>query len=135
MVTPALAAIAEPRREEILRMVWHGEMRAGDIARAMPVTFGAVSQHLRVLLEAGLVTVRREGKSRLYKADHGGLGPLAAVLEQFWFGRLSTLKALAEVEQRKTDSARAAATPLPAPRRQPPRTRRPASNARPKPRD
>ena len=56
-----LAAVAEPRRREILRMIWDQERPAGEIAAAFDVTFGAVSQHLRVLREAGLVEVRKDG--------------------------------------------------------------------------
>lgn len=99
-----LAALAEPRRVEILRLVWREERRAGDIAAAMPVSFGAVSQHLSVLRAAGLVTVRRAGRERWYAADHVALGPLAAVLEQMWADKLGELKRLAEAEQRRLDA-------------------------------
>ena len=64
-----LAAIASPRRREILRLVWDGEQQAGAIASAMPdVTHGAVSLHLRALLEAGAVDVRTEGRCRYYRS-------------------------------------------------------------------
>lgn len=99
-----LAAIAEPRRVEILRLCWREERRAGDIAAALPVSFGAVSQHLSVLRAAGLVTVRRAGRERWYAADHAALGPLAAVLEQMWADKLGELKRLAEAEQRRLDA-------------------------------
>lgn len=94
-----LAILSEPRREQILRMVWHRERSAGEIAGAMPVTFGAVSQHLAILREAGLVRLRKEGRKRWYIADRERLGPLAAALEQMWFGKLQDLKALAEAEE------------------------------------
>ncbi|MCY1059156.1 metalloregulator ArsR/SmtB family transcription factor [Nannocystis radixulma] len=102
-----LAALAEPRRVEILRLVWREERRAGDIAAAMPVSFGAVSQHLSVLRAAGLVTVRRAGRERWYAADHVALGPLALVLEQMWADKLGELKRLAEAEQRRLDACAA----------------------------
>lgn len=95
-----LQAVAEPRRREILRLVWDQERPAGDIARAFDVTFGAVSQHLAVLRRAGLVRVRRDGRRRFYRADQKALGPLAAHLEAMWRGRLAHLKRLAEADER-----------------------------------
>lgn len=94
-----LSALAEPRRREILHLVWSRERTAGDIARRLPVTFGAVSQHLRVLREAGLVDVRRGGRQRIYRARKESMGPLREYLEQLWTGRLVILKRLAEAEQ------------------------------------
>jgi len=91
--------IAEPRRREILRLCWRGERSAGDLADAFDITFGAVSQHLRVLRDANLVTVRREGTRRFYRANRDGLGPLAAYLEQMWAGQLDRLAALAETAE------------------------------------
>jgi len=96
----ALAAIASPRRREILRLVWDGERAAGDIHAAMPdVTFGAVSLQLRALQEAGLVVVRREHRHRFYRARREALGPVAAALEQMWDDALWRLKLQAELEQ------------------------------------
>jgi len=92
----ALRALAEPRRQEILRLVWDRELAAGAIAAQVDVTFGAVSQHLRVLRDAGLVTVRREGRHRYYTADQEGAGPLRDYLEQLWHGHLDRLRTLAE---------------------------------------
>jgi DNA-binding transcriptional ArsR family regulator len=97
-VPTALELVAEPRRREILRLVWREERAAGEIAAALPVTFGAVSQHLRTLREAGLVTVRREGRRRIYRAEPGVLGPLAPALEAMWAEGLGRLRALAERE-------------------------------------
>nr|HEX4316124.1 metalloregulator ArsR/SmtB family transcription factor [Kofleriaceae bacterium] len=95
----ALTVVAEPRRREILRLVWDGERAAGDIHRALgDVTFGAVSQHLRVLAEAGLVDVRRDGRHRFYRAKRAALGPLRRALEQMWAAKLDELAALAEAE-------------------------------------
>jgi DNA-binding transcriptional ArsR family regulator len=77
----AVRAIAEPRRREILRLCWRDERTAGELAGHFDVTFGAVSQHLKVLRDAGLVTVRQDGTRRWYRADRAQLGPLAAYLE------------------------------------------------------
>jgi|SRR5687767_7153880 DNA-binding transcriptional ArsR family regulator len=96
----ALAAIASPRRREILRLVWAGELMAGDIHAAMPdVTFGAVSLQLRALADAGLVEVRAEGRNRFYRARREALGPVAQMLEQMWADSLWRLKLHAELEQ------------------------------------
>jgi DNA-binding transcriptional ArsR family regulator len=95
-----LAAIAAPRRREILRLVWQQEASAGAIHRALPdVTFGAVSQHLRVLHQAGLVSVRREGRHRLYRALPESLGGLRAWLETMWDDSLYRLTIQAELEE------------------------------------
>jgi DNA-binding transcriptional ArsR family regulator len=95
-----LAAVASPRRREILRLVWSGEQRAGAIHRAMPdVTFGAVSLHLKALADAGLVDVRVDGRWRAYRARRDALGPIAGVLERMWDDALWRLKLQAELEQ------------------------------------
>src|SRR5437763_16828804 len=91
-----LQVVAEPRRRQILRLVWERELPVGDIADHVDVSIGAVSQHLAVLHEAGLVRVRRDGKFRYYQADLAGLGPLREVLERMWGGRLDRLAELAE---------------------------------------
>ena len=96
----ALAAIASPRRREILRLVWTDERMAGDIHAAMPdITFGAVSLQLRALSKAGLVDVRAEGRHRFYRARRDALGPVAEVLERMWSDALWELKLRAELEQ------------------------------------
>ncbi|RAG84375.1 transcriptional regulator [Streptacidiphilus pinicola] len=100
-------AISEPRRREILRLIWDDELSAGQIADRFEVTFGAVSQHLKVLRDAGLVVVRKDGTKRYYVADRAGMGPLAAYLESMWLSSLDTLAALAEQAQR--DEVRRAA--------------------------
>ncbi|MGH8948894.1 MAG: ArsR/SmtB family transcription factor [Acidimicrobiia bacterium] len=87
----ALQVIAEPRRRQILALIWNSEMAAGEIAAMSEVTFGAVSQHLSILRGAGFVTVRREGNRRLYQADRDGLGPLREVLEVMWSEALHDL--------------------------------------------
>jgi DNA-binding transcriptional ArsR family regulator len=102
MSVAALRAASEPRRQEILRLVWDRERAAGDIAASFDVTFGAISQHLRVLHAAGLVSVRRDGRRRLYRARREHIGPLREVLEDLWRSGLLELKALAEAEERST---------------------------------
>ncbi|MEO8190112.1 MAG: metalloregulator ArsR/SmtB family transcription factor [Acidobacteriota bacterium] len=111
MSTRVLRAIAEPRRQRILRLLRDGERTAGEIAADADVTFGAISQHLRVLKDAGLVESRREGRSQIYRARTEALGPLAAVLQSMWEDRLGLLKGLAEWEElgkRKGNARRAA---------------------------
>ena len=99
MTGPALAAVASPRRQEILRLVWRRERSAGEIRDGMPdVTFGAVSQHLRALSDAGLVECRREHRHRYYRARRDALGPIAAALETMWDSALWRLKLHAELE-------------------------------------
>ena len=99
-------ALAEPHRREILRLVSDRELPAGRIASHFDVSGPAVSQHLRVLKEAGLVTERREGTRRLYRARPEGLVELRAFLESFWDDRLAVLKLEAEKEERKRARAR-----------------------------
>ena len=96
----AVQVVAEPRRREILRLVWDEERSAGEIADRFDVTFGAVSQHLKVLRDAGLVTLRQDGKKRFYRADREALGPLAAYLQSMWADRLDTLAELSEAAER-----------------------------------
>jgi DNA-binding transcriptional ArsR family regulator len=95
----AVKVIAEPRRREILRLCWHAERTAGELAERFEVTFGAVSQHLKVLRDAGLVTLRQDGTRRYYRANRTALGPLAAFLEAEWAQQLGQLAALAEAAE------------------------------------
>src|SRR5207302_6815707 len=96
----ALKAIAGPRRRQILALVRDGELAAGEIAAHFDVTRPAVSQHLNVLKEAGLVSERRNGTKRLYRARPEGLAELKAFLEEFWDERLEALKRQAEKEEK-----------------------------------
>jgi DNA-binding transcriptional ArsR family regulator len=96
----ALRAIAAPRRRQILTLVRDGELTAGEIAAHFDVTRPAVSQHLHVLKEAGLVSERRNGTKRLYRARPEGLAQLKAFLEEFWEERLEALKRESEREER-----------------------------------
>ena len=93
--------MAEPHRRQILALVRDEELAAGEIAAHFDVTRPAVSQHLNVLKEAGLVTERRNGTRRLYRARPEGLAELKAFLEGFWDHRLVALKREAEKEERK----------------------------------
>ena len=97
----ALKALAEPRRRRILTLVRDRELSAGDIASKFDVTRPAISQHLNVLKEAGLVDERRNGTRRLYRARPEGLVELKDFLEDFWNVRLDELKREAEKEERR----------------------------------
>jgi DNA-binding transcriptional ArsR family regulator len=95
-----LAAVASPRRREILRLVWRRELAAGEIHRAMPdVTFGAVSLQLRTLTRAGLVEQRAEHRHRFYRARRAALASFKPMLERMWNDALWRLKLAAELEQ------------------------------------
>lgn len=99
-MTSVLHALSTPRRQEILRLVWDKERTVGDIHGALgDLTMGAVSQHLRVLREAGLVTSRDERQQRLYLARKDELGPFREWLEQMWDTALYRLKIKAEMEE------------------------------------
>jgi DNA-binding transcriptional ArsR family regulator len=97
----ALTALAEPNRRRILSLVRDEELTAGEIASHFRVTRPAVSQHLTVLKEAGLVHERRNGTRRLYSVRPEGLADVKAFLESFWDERLQALKIEAEREEKK----------------------------------
>jgi DNA-binding transcriptional ArsR family regulator len=94
----ALQVIGDPRRREILRLVWDRERSAGDIAAHLPITFGAVSQHLGVLRDARFVRVRAQGNHRYYRADQAALGPLALALQAMWTDALGRLAGAVEAD-------------------------------------
>jgi DNA-binding transcriptional ArsR family regulator len=95
-----LKALAEPRRQRILQLVLARELCAGEIHRGVgEVSFGAISQHLKVLEQAGVVAVRRDGKRRLYRARRAALRPFLRHLEKMWAAALADLKTLAEQEE------------------------------------
>lgn len=109
------SAIASPRRQEILRLVWDEERSAGAIHGAMPdVTFGAVSLQLRALSDAGLLSSRAEGRHRYYRARRETLGPIGTMLENMWDDALWRLRLAAELERKRRG---------PRPRRRPARKR------------
>ena len=100
MLSDPLQIVGAPRRRAILRLIWDAEQSAGEIHRALgDVTFGAISQHLRLLEEAGLVSRREQGRQRLYLARKDALGPLRAYLEAMWSSALDQLKLRAEMEE------------------------------------
>jgi DNA-binding transcriptional ArsR family regulator len=99
-------AIAAPRRRQILSLVRDEERSAGEIASHFDVSRPAVSQHLNVLKEAGLVSERRNGTRRLYRVRPEGLAELKDFFEEFWDPRLETLKREAEKEERKKHGRR-----------------------------
>jgi DNA-binding transcriptional ArsR family regulator len=100
-VESALRAIAEPRRRQILRLVRDEEMSAGEIASHFEVTRSAVSQHLRVLKDAGLVSERRQGTRRIYRIRPEGLAELREFIDGLWEIKLAALKRVAEAEERR----------------------------------
>ncbi len=101
-VDAALKALAEPRRREILRLVWRDELAAAEIAaRFDDVTRSAVSQHLGVLRAAELVIERRDGTRRLYRANQDEMVRLRRFLEEYWTGSLQQLQSLAEAAERE----------------------------------
>ena len=96
-----LKAIAEPRRREILRLVSGGELTAGEIAARFDVTRPAISQHLTILRNAGLLEERREGTRRLYRVRPEAFGEVRAYLESFWDESLLALKNVVESDERR----------------------------------
>lgn len=96
-------AIAEPRRRQILELVREEELGAGEIAAHFEVSRPAVSQHLAVLRDAGLLGERREGTRRLYRAQPEALAGLRDFLDRFWTERIERLKLAAELEQKRRD--------------------------------
>jgi uncharacterized protein YndB with AHSA1/START domain len=101
MLDDAIRALAEPRRRAILRLIQDQELPAGKIAEHFDVTRPAISQHLAVLKAAGLITERREGTRRLYRARPEGFAELGTYIEEFWHHRLERLAAEAEAEERR----------------------------------
>jgi DNA-binding transcriptional ArsR family regulator len=105
----ALRALAEPRRRAILRLVAHDELAAGEIAAAFDVTRTAVSQHLTVLKNAGLLAERRDGTRRLYRARPEGLEGLRQFLDDLWASSLDVGRRLVEAERGISEGDDAAA--------------------------
>ena len=100
-----LRAIAEPRRREILRLVRNDELSAGEIATHFSISRPAISQHVRVLLDAGLLSERREGTRRLYALRPEGLEELVAFLDDFWTVGLERLRRAVETGLMKPEEA------------------------------
>ncbi len=93
-----LEAVSNPRRREILRLVWDQELSAGEIAARFDVSWPAISQNLGVLRKAGLLTERKQATRRYYRADRDAAGPLALVLEEMWSRDLANLQVVIEEE-------------------------------------
>lgn len=104
MTGAVLRALAEPRRRAILRLVARDELSAGDIAAAFEVSRTAISQHLTVLKNAGLLAERRDGTRRLYRARADGLAGLRALLDEMWSDALNTARRLVEAERGVSDA-------------------------------
>src|SRR6516165_6423125 len=102
----ALKAIAEPRRRQILELIRDGELSAGEIADQFDVTRPAISQHLGVLKEAGLVSERRDGTRRLYRARQDEVRKLLEELDRYWTTGLERLRDASEAAQHATDVER-----------------------------
>lgn len=101
MIDDAFRALAEPRRRDILLLVQDRELTAGEIASRFEVTRPAISQHLKVLTKAGLISLRPQGTRRLYRARPEGLEELRRYLGQFWDEKLFLLARAAEKEEQR----------------------------------
>lgn len=100
-----LAALADPTRREVFERLRAGEASVGDLSRGLPVTRPAVSQHLRVLKDAGLVTDRAEGTRRVYRIDPHGLAAIRAWLDGFWEVALQAYAREVASSQDETDDS------------------------------
>ncbi len=107
MIEKAIHAITEPRRRDILYLVRDGELTSSTIASHFDISATAISQHIKVLEESGLVVVRREGTKRYYRLRREGFAELKQYIDRFWDDRLLLLKEVAEEEERrKNDSTK-----------------------------
>lgn len=98
----ALKAIADPHRREILRLVRDEERSAGEIAGQFSVSRPAISQHLRVLIDADLVAVRKSGNRRFYRLQPQTIDAMVRFLDRFWEDRLDKLKFAAEAAEKNS---------------------------------
>jgi DNA-binding transcriptional ArsR family regulator len=98
-----MTALADPTRRAIFERLREGPRPVGEIAEELPVSRPAVSQHLRVLKEAGLVTERKDGTRRLYRIEPAGVAALRDYFDEFWTDALAAFKAAAEAEQRRSE--------------------------------
>ncbi|HWH55222.1 MAG TPA: metalloregulator ArsR/SmtB family transcription factor [Gaiellaceae bacterium] len=98
----AIGALGDPTRRAIFEQLREGPRAVGEIAAELPVSRPAVSQHLRVLKDAGLVTERPNGTRRLYRLDPDGLSELRGYFDRFWTAALADFKAAAEASERRT---------------------------------
>jgi DNA-binding transcriptional ArsR family regulator len=93
------SALADPTRRRVLEGLRGGARSVGDLTAALPVSQSAVSQHLRVLREAGLVSDRRAGTRRLYRVEPDGLASLRAYVDGFWDDALEAFRRVADEEE------------------------------------
>lgn len=100
-MTGVMQVVADPMRREILRRIWETELPVNALVEAFDVSQPAISFHLRVLRENGLVRVRQEGNRRFYRAVPEALGELRAYMDAYWKDRLARLKDAAELEARR----------------------------------
>jgi DNA-binding transcriptional ArsR family regulator len=101
----ALRALAEPQRRRVLTVVGDRELSAGEIAEHFDITHQAVSQHLRVLKDAGLLSERREGTRRLYAVRPEAIESVRAFLDELWPSALGRLKSTVEQDRRNRGSS------------------------------
>lgn len=101
-----LRAISDPRRREIIRLVRRSELSAGEIAARFDVSRPAISQHITILREAGLLTERRDGNRRLYRARPEALAGVRSFVEEFWMDHLDRLKEAAEQEAAEQEAVK-----------------------------
>lgn len=102
-----LDALGDPTRRRVLTLLRGGERTVAELTAALPVTQSAVSQHLRVLREAGLVLDRPDGRRRYYRVDRDGLGAVRAYVDSFWDDVLHAFAAYAETDGTQADTAAA----------------------------
>ncbi len=100
-MTGVMQVVADPMRREILRRIWETELPVNALVEAFDVSQPAISFHLRVLRENGLVRVRQEGNRRFYRAVPEALGELRVYMDAYWKDRLALLKDAAELEARR----------------------------------
>ncbi len=98
-----IGALGDPTRRAIFEQLREGPRAVGEIAAKLPVSRPAVSQHLRVLKDAGLVTERPDGTRRLYRLDPDGLAELRGYFDRFWTAALADFKAAAEASERRME--------------------------------
>jgi DNA-binding transcriptional ArsR family regulator len=99
----ALAALGDPTRRAIFERLYGHPSAVGELARVLPVSRPAVSQHLKVLKDAGLVTDQRDGNRRIYRLDPNGIGELRDYLDRFWDSALTAFKATVEQREETSD--------------------------------
>lgn len=101
MTYPALSALGDPTRQAIFERLARSPRAVGELAREFPISRPAISQHLKVLKDAGLVTDRRAGNRRIYQLDPEGISALRAYFDQFWNDALAAFKEAAEQSTEK----------------------------------